>query len=146
MKMQKWNPLNEMLDLSNTWKNFFDEDESFFPSGLLNESGKFKVDVYEKDNKVNIDAELPGMKKDDISITLEDGYLTIAGKSEKNNEVKEKDYFYSERSSGSFSRTFQVGDDVTEKDINAEYNDGILHVSFKKPQIEKKNVKKISVK
>lgn len=146
MKLQKWNPLGEMLDLSNIWRNFFDNEETFLPSTLFNESKKFKVDVYEKDGEVKIDAELPGVKKEDISLTLDEGLLTISAKSEKNNEVKEKDYYYSERSYGSFSRTFQVGEHITENDVKAEFKDGVLHVGFKKPELPEKEIKKIEIK
>ena len=93
-----------------------------------------KTDVKETDAGYEVDIDLPGFKKDEISAKLDDGYLTISAskgldKDEKNKEGK---YIRKERYAGAMSRSFYVGGDVTEEDIKAKYEDGILKLSIPK--------------
>lgn len=93
-----------------------------------------KTDVKETDNGYELDIDLPGFKKDEISAHLEDGYLTVSAakgvdKDEKDNEGR---YIRRERYSGSMTRSFYVGNAVTEEDIKAKYEDGILSLSIPK--------------
>ena len=95
-----------------------------------------KTDVKETDAGYEVDIDLPGFKKDEISAKLDDGYLTISAskgldKDEKNKEGK---YIRKERYAGAMSRSFYVGGDVTEEDIKAKYEDGILRLSIPKKQ------------
>ena len=95
-----------------------------------------KTDVKETDAGYEVDIDLPGFKKDEISAKLDDGYLTISAskgldKDEKNKEGK---YIRKERYAGAMSRSFYVGGDVTEEDINAKYEDGILRLSIPKKE------------
>ena len=143
MKLTKYRDKGNWLDRS--FFNDFFELEPVFPR-LWNTEGSFKVDVYEKDNNLNIDAELPSVKKEDINLELQDGILTITTKKEKSEEIKEDDYYYSERSYGTFSRSFNVGDKITEDDINAEFKDGLLHIELPKKELDKPETKKISIK
>lgn len=142
MKLVRWeDPLNQLLDIRKNFKRFLDDD--FVNKGFGD--GFPIVEVYEKGDKWHLDAELPGAKKEDINIQLEDGLLKISGKVEKNTEKKEDGYFYSERKYGSFERAFDVPDGLKPEEIAAEYHDGILKVTF--PKAEKpKEVKKIEVK
>ena len=93
-----------------------------------------KTDVKETDNGYELDIDLPGFKKDEITAHLEDGYLTVSAakgvdKDEKDNEGR---YIRRERYSGSMTRSFYVGNAVTEEDIKAKYEDGILSLSIPK--------------
>jgi len=95
-----------------------------------------KTDVKETDAGYEVDIDLPGFKKDEISAKLDDGYLTISAskgldKDEKNKEGK---YIRKERYAGAMSRSFYVGGDVTEEDIKAKYEDGILKLSIPKKE------------
>ena len=95
-----------------------------------------KTDVKETDAGYEVDIDLPGFKKDEISAKLEDGYLTISAskgldKDEKNKEGK---YIRKERYAGAMSRSFYVGGAVTEEDIKAKYEDGILRLSIPKKE------------
>lgn len=137
MAIVRYQPFRSMLD------SFF-KDTEFNPS-FQDTFFKMPVDIYEKDNKVNIDFELPGIDKKDINIELEGNNLTVSGKIEKDDEVKEDNYYRCERSYGEFSRSFTLPDGLKEKDLNAAYKDGILNISFPKTkEIESK--KKIEVK
>ena len=99
-----------------------------------------KTDVRETDSGYEVDIDLPGFKKDEINAQLDNGYLTISAskgldKEEKNKEGK---YIRKERYAGAMSRSFYVGDEVTQTDIKARYEDGILRLSV--PKKEKKAV------
>jgi HSP20 family protein len=93
-----------------------------------------KTDVKETETGYELDIDLPGFKKDEISAHLEDGYLIVSAakgvdKDEKDNEGR---YIRRERYSGSMTRSFYVGNAVTEEDIKAKYEDGILSLSIPK--------------
>lgn len=93
-----------------------------------------KTDVKETETGYELDIDLPGFKKDEIRAHLEDGYLTVSAakgvdKDEKDNEGR---YIRRERYSGSMTRSFYVGNAVTEEDIKAKYEDGILSLSIPK--------------
>ena len=93
-----------------------------------------KTDVKETETGYELDIDLPGFKKDEISAHLEDGYLTVSAakgvdKDEKDNEGR---YIRRERYIGSMTRSFYVGNAVTEEDIKAKYEDGILSLSIPK--------------
>lgn len=93
-----------------------------------------KTDVKETETGYELDIDLPGFKKDEISAHLEDGYLTVSAakgvdKDEKDNEGR---YIRRERYSGSMTRSFYVGNAVIEEDIKAKYEDGILSLSIPK--------------
>ena len=98
-----------------------------------------KCDIYEKDNKYHIEMDVPGFKKEDLKINLENNYLTI--KAEKKNEVKDdsKKYIRRERSYSKFERSIYLGD-ADEENISAEYKDGILTIVV--PKMEEKKSKK----
>ena len=104
-----------------------------------------KCDIYEKDGAYHIEADIPGFKKDEISVECEDGYVTITA--EKNSETEEnedKKYIRRERFYGKNIRKFYVGE-VNEDEIDAEFKDGILNIYI--PKMEKlPNKKSIEIK
>lgn len=92
-----------------------------------------RVDILDAEAQYEIHAELPGVKKKDIAITLQDGVLTISASKNTESEKKEKGkVIWKERSSGSITRSFTVGRGVTEKDIKANFNDGVLTLEVPK--------------
>ncbi len=97
-----------------------------------------KTDVREKDDAFELDIELPGYSKDNVKAELKDGFLTVSAVVEKNNDEKDKEgrYIRRERYSGSCSRSFYVGETVTEADIKAKFDNGILKITV--PKIEAK--------
>jgi HSP20 family protein len=99
--------------------------------------------VVEKDN-VLVRADLPGLGKDDISVTLQDNYLTIQGDKKHEAEQKEANYFLSERVHGSFTRTIELPVAVDAAKIEARFKDGVLHVTL--PKTEEAKPKQIEVK
>jgi HSP20 family protein len=93
---------------------------------------------------VNLEIDLPGVKKEDIDIQIEDGYLTVSAVRKMKNEVKEKDYYLCESSFGQISRSFVLPDNIDADKIDAKYEDGRLYVTLEKH--ESKKPKSISVK
>lgn len=99
-----------------------------------------KTDIRECENAYEMDIELPGFKKEDVSAKLENGYLTISAVKglEKDEKNDENVYIRRERYAGQCARTFYVGEDVQQEDIKAKFEDGILKVTI--PKVEHKAV------
>ena len=101
-----------------------------------------KTDVRETDEAFELDIDLPGYKKEDVQAELKDGYMTITAKTHRENDEKDDNgkYIRRERFSGTCSRSFYVGDAITEEDIKAKFEDGILKVTVPKkeakPEVE----------
>ena len=91
------------------------------------------ADVYEKDGNLVVKAELPGVEKDNIDVTVDNGDLVIKGMRKADEEVQEENYYRMERFSGTFYRRFPLPDDIDEDRISAEYRDGVLEVRVPKP-------------
>ena len=96
-----------------------------------------KTDVREHENGYELDVDLPGIKKENVKVKLEDGYLTISASTAQNNDEKDKkgSYIRRERFSGSYSRSFYVGEEVKETDIKAKFDNGVLQLSIPKPEV-----------
>jgi len=106
------------------------QDADFFPA----------VDVYETSDSVVVEVEVPGMKKDDIKITVEDNILRIRGEKKLERENKDKNYHVVERSYGTFERAFRLPDYVDMEKIKAKFENGILTITLPKKEEEKKRV------
>ena len=102
-----------------------------------------KTDVRETDDSYEVDIDLPGFKKDEIQAQLKDGYLTVSAAKglDKDEKDKKGNYIRQERYAGAMSRSFYVGDDVTQEEIKAKYEDGILKLSIPKKSGEKVETK-----
>ena len=104
-----------------------------------------KTDVRETDDSYEVDIDLPGFKKDEVNVKLEDGYITISAAKGLDKDEKDKKngkYIRRERYAGSMSRSFYAGDGISQKDIHAKYESGILRLTLPKkaPEaIEKEN-------
>ena len=112
-------------------------DDPFFTN---NDSKMMKTDIKENDNNFELEIDLPGFKKDDIKMSIDDGYLTINAKQEDNKDEKDKHgkYVRRERYFGECSRSFYVGDDIKEEDIKAKYKNGTLKVEIPKKEEKEK--------
>ena len=108
-----------------------------------------KTDIRELDDKYELAVELPGYKKEEVELTLDKGYLTIAAKKVENNEEKDTEgkVLRQERFAGSMHRSFFVGEDVKHEDISAKFEDGILKIGVpkKEKQEEIPEVKTIAI-
>ncbi len=97
-----------------------------------------KTDVRETDNSYELDIDLPGFKKDEIKVELNNGYLSISAAKglDKDEEKKDGKYIRRERYAGAMNRTFYVGDNLTQQDIQAKFEDGILKISVPKKDVQ----------
>ena len=121
---------------------------STFLPAVFGEYGKnaarmMKTDVRETDEGYELAVDLPGMKKDDITLELQNGYLTISTqKNLENKEEKHGKMLRQERYTGTMQRSFYVGDNLTEEDVQAKYEDGVLTVKLPKKEAKKVPEKK----
>ena len=121
--------------------NEFDLFNDLFRDPFFNEheTRVMKTDIREKKDKYLIDIDLPGYNKDNIKISVEDGYLTVQASIDSNHEEKEDGKFVRrERYMGSCSRSFYVGEDVKSEDIKASFKNGILNLEVPKIEETKK--------
>ena len=135
-------------------ENLFDDDWMDFPFDRdfwgkknplygKNANRVMKTDIREHDRGYELDVDLPGFKKDEIKVELENGYLTISAAKglDKDEQDKQGKYIRRERYAGAMQRSFYVGDAVTEEDVKAKFEDGILRLS-----IPKKDAKAVETK
>ncbi len=92
------------------------------------------MDVEETDKHVLVRAEIPGVKADDLDVSIQHGALVISGEKKESEERKESGYLYQERRYGSFRREITLPTAVDEQNVKAEYKDGVLHVTLEKSQ------------
>ena len=119
------------------FQEFNDADKALYGKNARN---LMKTDVRDKEDSYEVDIDLPGFKKDEITMHLEDGYLTVSAAKglDKDERNEEGTYVRRERYAGSMSRSFFVGDQITEDDIHPKYENGIL--TFSVPKKEQKAI------
>ena len=132
-------------DLFDEMMDFPFEDDFFGKRNPLygkKAKNMMKTDVKEHETGYEVDIDLPGFKKDELDLT--DGYLTISASKglDKDEEDKKGKYIRKERYAGSMSRSFYVGDGITEDDIKAKYENGILKLSIPKKEAKAVEQKK----
>ena len=145
MSIIRWNPGRMMrpLDFESLFENFFDtaryptkRDETWMP----------RVDVQERDDRFEVNVELPGMKKENIDIGIQENRLTIKGEKDTEEENKDKKYYIRERVCGRFERSFTLPDNVDKDKIEANFTDGVLKMEIPKIEIPEEQEVKIKVK
>lgn len=127
-------------------KRFSDIMDEFFNDAVNNRRDSFvpSIDISESEDQFLISAELPGMKKEDINISLENNRLSISGERSFEKEDKGKKYHRVETSYGSFERSFQLPDNIDEESIKANYDNGLLNISIDKSEDKVKKQIEIS--
>ena len=126
----------------------FPFNDEFFRSFFgENAAPAMKVDVEDKGDSYLLLADLPGMKKEDVKLSVEDGVLTIAveQKTETNEEDKDRNYVFRERRSVSMSRSFSL-EGVNEEGITAEFTDGVLHLTLPKTAEPEAKARQIEIR
>jgi HSP20 family protein len=139
--LRSGNPLyafRSMLD------DFF--NEPLMPEKLLSTKSWPRVDITEEKERFIIRADLPGLKKEDINLSLEGDTLTISGERKDVVKKEEGGCCYSERVYGAFSRSFTLPDNVSKEKIDAQYKDGVLELSLVKVGEAKKKALQIDIK
>lgn len=118
-----------------------------FPANINQHCGSYpRVDIVESDNSFELFAELPGLTKEDVRIVIEDGILTLSGDKKNNIDEKEgKEITRNERVFGKFERKFRLTDDINQDGIKANFENGLLKITFTKLVPEKPKEKIIEV-
>ncbi len=110
-------------------------------TGLLEGVWSPRVDILQADDKIVVKADLPGLSKEDLDISVVDHHLTIKGERKHEEEVKEEDFHRTERVYGTFERSFELPATVHAEKIEASYKDGVLEVTLpKKPEAKPKQI------
>src|SRR5437588_1936846 len=128
----RWEPFREIAGLQN--------EMSRFMNGLLEGNGRTNqawvpaLDVWETEREIVYALDLPGIAEENISVELDEGALTITAERERTQEESEERFYRFERRFGTFSRTFGVPQGVSESDVHADYEDGVLEVHVRKPE------------
>jgi HSP20 family protein len=146
MDLIRWNPWKEMVSLRDRMNGLLadslfrpDRREDDVAMGLWYPS----VDMFEKDDKVVIKAELPGLEKKDLNLEIKDGVLTLKGERKYDHEVKEENFYRREMCYGKFMRSFTLPAEVEADKITAEFQNGLLTVEV--PKSEARKPKQIKV-
>lgn len=121
---------NDLFDIENMFEGFF--NDRFFPT-LYKNSTQMKVDVKETENEYVLEAELPGIKKEDVNLQIDDDRLTISVQKNEQTEEEKDNYIRKERSYSSMTRSFGIANVDTEN-VNAKYENGVLLVTLPKKQ------------
>jgi HSP20 family protein len=146
--MVPWRPFRELEDVERRFDEIFGrptlpslwwrfpEEVGWIPA----------LDMFEKDNKLVVKAEIPGMKEEDIDVSVVGDTLNIKGERKSETEVKDEDYYRCERSYGSFFRSIPLPSAVDANKIEANYEDGVLEVTLPKTAAAKRKKVKVAAK
>jgi HSP20 family protein len=134
--LTKWQPFREVTSLQERVNQLFNDVFSDIDSPDRSSLNSFpfapRTDVYEEDDRIVLEMEVPGMREEDVHLTLEGNTLSISGERKIENNRKPDRYQRVERYYGSFSRTFTLPASVDPDSVDAKYEHGILHVSMAK--------------
>jgi HSP20 family protein len=134
--LARWQPFREVTSLQERVNQLFNDVSSDIDSPDRSSLNSFsfapRTDVYEDDDRIVIEMEVPGIKEEDVHLTLEGNTLSISGERKIENNRKADRYKRVERYYGSFSRTFTLPASVDPDSVDAKYEHGILHVSMAK--------------
>ena len=128
----RWEPIRELAQLQNEMSRFM--NGLFEGNGRTTQSWVPTADVWETDTEVVYAFDLPGIPEDRISVELEDGALTVTAEREREQKVEEGRYYRFERRFGTFTRTIGLPQGITDKDVKASFQDGVLEVHVAKPE------------
>jgi HSP20 family protein len=145
MAITRWRPFSDLLSIQDEMNRLFDD---FFGHPITRrewteEAWSPSVDVSETKDNVVINAEIPGMSKDDVKVSVQDNILTLSGERKQEKEEKNANYHRIERSYGLFFRSFTLPTPVQPDKVKATYKDGILKISL--PKTEEVKPKEIPI-
>ncbi|MBA4348717.1 MAG: molecular chaperone [Thermodesulfovibrio sp.] len=151
MSIVNWSPLKELDEMRRDMDRLF--EEFFAPSRrrrgwVKPEVGIIvpNIEMYDRKNEIVVKAELPGVTKEDIDLSITKDSLTLKGEVKKEEEVKEENYYSSERSYGSFTRTIALPVEVESEKAKASFKSGVLEIVLPKKEDAKPKEIKIEVK
>ncbi len=149
MALIKWeSPRRELDTLGRSMRRFFNDFDSDFSNftPLVN-NGNFMpaIDINEDKDNLYFIAELPGLTKEDVKLTVSEGTLSIRGQKKRETERDERNFYRMERSYGEFVRQFTLPEGVKEEDIQADFKDGVLEIMVPKKEPSKPKEREIAI-
>jgi len=151
LSRRRQEPLNLIRQMTSELDRMFDEPWALlrWPSAdLASPDAPIwapKVDVVTKDNKLVTRVDLPGMKKEDVQVEIEDGFLMLSGERKKETKEEKDNVYREEREYGSFCRTVPLPKGVKADDVHATFNNGVLEVTVALPAAAAPNGRKIPI-
>ena len=145
MAITRWRPFRDVVSVQDEMNRLFEDIFGHRPARVHSTNGDWNpsVDVTENKDSLVVKAEMPGMNKDDVKISVQDNVLTLKGEKKQEKEEKEADHHRIERSYGSFCRSFQLPTTVSTDKIKANYKDGVLSITL--PKTEEVKPKEIPI-
>lgn len=136
--LARWDPFRDLANVESAMERFFSDFGRMPMPMLRQQTGQEQemalptVDVLNRGDDLVIRAEMPGIKPEDVDVTVSDDQITIRGKRSEEHEMKQEDYLLKESTYGEFVRTMRLPQGVKPDDIKAEVHDGILEVTIPK--------------
>lgn len=143
MNVVKYDPFRELRSLQDEVNRIFSGVAPANREDMLNGAWSPRVDIFENKDSLVLEAELPGMNRDDFELSFENNVLTLKGERRFEKKTENDNYHRIERSYGAFTRSFTLPQTVTAEGAKAEFDNGILHVSL--PKREETKARKIEV-
>lgn len=144
MSLMRWQPFEELMSLREAMDRLFEESIVWPRSWLAPAAQTFAVDIYETKDDVVVKASLPGVKPEDVEVSVVGDTLTIKGEVKEEKDIKEENYIRKERRYGSFCRSFTLPVSVNADKATAEYENGVLTLTL--PKAEEVKPKTIAIK
>lgn len=144
-KLARWNPFRELVDVRDDFDRIVDrlfKPETDFWEGHTKAP---LVDIYEEADSVVVKAEIPGLKKEDVDVSITGDSLTLSGKKKDVKEVKKENFYRKEIREGSFFRTIPLPCAINRDKVKASYKEGVLEVVLPKAEEEKKKELKVNI-
>lgn len=132
-KLTLWEPFRELVTMRDDVDRLFDTFFGRQPQ-TMDEFWQPAIDIEENNGNLMVRAEIPGMYKDDIKVSVKEDLLKISGERKQENETKEKTFHRIERSYGKFERIIRLPSEVDAGKVKASYKDGVLNVTLPKPE------------
>lgn len=151
VKVEAARPLSPFEAMERRFEDFFRRPFSLMGPpwwpGLKLAEGEIEpsIDIFEEDGDIVVKAELPGMRKEDIEVSLTERTVALSGEKRKEEKVEKKGYYRLERSYGSFARSFNLPAEVRPDDAKAQFREGVLEIRIPKTEEAKKKVRKVSI-
>ncbi len=146
MSLRRWEPFTELMSLRQAMDRLF-EDSFIRPSrlaSLFGEEAQLPIDMYQTETDVVVKASVPGVKPEDVDITITGDTLTIKGETKMEEEVKRENYFYQERRYGSFARSITLPGSLQTDKAEATFENGVITLTI--PKVEEAKPKSIKIK
>lgn len=149
MPLLPWMLRDPIQEIENQFNRFFNFSLQRWPErkgGFLRGAWSPDVDVVDAKDSIHVRADIPGIKKEDLEVSIEGNNLIIKGEKKQESEIKEKDYFKSERFYGMFNRVVSLPSEVDSAKVQASYKDGVLELILPKKESAKPSSAKIEIK